>query len=65
MPIGAGMTGKASTTLTVTGNLDSTNAPAAVAPTRGQCTLYDSLATRPVTVTAVMGAQALRLEWHV
>jgi flagellar hook protein FlgE len=61
IPIGAGMTGKASSTLGVTGNLDSRAPVATVPPTPPpavSATVYDSLGNAvPATLTAVMGAQ--------
>jgi flagellar hook protein FlgE len=62
IPVGAGMTGKASTTLSLTGNLDSTPAPVttpATPPPAVSVTLYDTLGNAvPATMTAVMGAQS-------
>jgi flagellar hook protein FlgE len=43
IPIGAGMTGKASTGLTVTGNLDANSTPSAASPYTLSTTVYDSL----------------------
>jgi flagellar hook protein FlgE len=63
IPVGAGMIGKASTTLSVTGNLDSTPAAVTVPPTPSpavSATLYDTLGNPvPATLTAVMGAQTV------
>ena len=61
IPVGAGMIGKASTTLTVTGNLNSTLPAVTVPPTPSpsvSATLYDTLGNAvPATLTGVMGAQ--------
>jgi flagellar hook protein FlgE len=52
IPIGAGMVGKASTSLTVNGNLDSNNAGGAAAQYPLSTTIYDSLGNAvPVTLT--------------
>ena len=52
IPIGAGMVGKASTSLTVNGNLDSNNAGGATAAYPLSTTIYDSLGNAvPVTLT--------------
>jgi flagellar hook protein FlgE len=57
VPIGAGMTGKASTTLTVAGNLDSNNAGGAANAVTLTSTVYDSQGNAlPVTLTATKGA---------
>jgi flagellar hook protein FlgE len=57
IPIGAGMIGKASTSLTVTGNLDSNNAGGALNAVPLSTTVYDSLGNAvPVTLTLTKSA---------
>src|SRR5438270_573990 len=57
VPIGAGMTGKASTSLTVTGNLDSNNAGGAANGVVLSATAYDAQGNAvPITLTAVKSA---------
>ena len=57
IPIGAGMIGKASKSLTVTGNLDSNNAGGATAAYPLSTTVYDSLGNAvPVTLTFTKSA---------
>jgi len=52
IPVGAGMTGKASTTLTVNGNLDSNNAGTALTAVPVSVTVYDAQGNAvPVTLT--------------
>jgi flagellar hook protein FlgE len=57
IPIGAGMTGKASTSLTVTGNLDSNNAGGATNAYPVSTTVYDAQGNAiPITLTFTKGA---------
>src|SRR5438874_5934097 len=56
IPIGAGMTGRASTSLAVTGNLDANNAGGATAAVPLSTTVYDSQGNAiPVTLTFTKG----------
>jgi flagellar hook protein FlgE len=64
VPIGAGMTGKASTTLTVGGNLDSNNLGGAGNAVTLSATVYDAQGNAlPITLTAVK--QAAPDSWQV
>ncbi|HEV7662344.1 MAG TPA: flagellar hook protein FlgE [Chloroflexota bacterium] len=57
VPIGAGMTGKGSTSLTVTGNLDSRNLGGAANAVTLSSTVYDAQGNAlPITLTAVKSA---------
>jgi flagellar hook protein FlgE len=57
IPIGAGMTGKASTSLTVTGNLDANNAGGATNAYPVSTTVYDSQGNAiPISLTFTKGA---------